>query len=81
MSDKEMRLAAQIHDFVSVEFADRVNTGRDAFGVRWGPHMSYDDPYSDFYVVDEDGVEYRVDIDVTVWNMNELGGTRTEETD
>lgn len=56
---KESQVAADIIHLV----ADRLNAGRLS-GLRWSPRMPDDDPDAEFIVVDENGVEYELDIEV-----------------
>lgn len=36
-------------------------------GLKWSPRMPSDDPNADFLVIDKDGTEYVLEIDVTLW--------------
>lgn len=80
MSECEMRAvdaaAGRVHDYVMTLIGDRLSL-RDFFcGLKWSPDMPDDEPDADFRVIDKNGVEYTLDIDV--W-LHATGKTHQQE--
>jgi len=67
MSDADrMRLQGDVAEVLSAYAADKLSMS-DLRGLKWSPNMPEDDPAADFLVVDRDGTEYVLEIDVTLW--------------
>lgn len=69
MSDRGLfKLEGAIENWVADRVADHISTyGGSAFGgtsLRWSDNMPDDDPHADFLLVDSDGIEYTLDVEV-----------------
>lgn len=63
---ERVRLQGLVAELLFEYAADRLS-GHGLRGLTWSPRMPDDDPNADFLVVDREGVEYVLEIDVTLW--------------
>ena len=68
MNDDELRkimnLEGTLAELLDTFVADKLSLEQGVGGLRWSPNMPDDDPDSELLVVDGEGVEYVLDIDV-----------------
>lgn len=70
---QDQRLQTDVAQILEEVVTDRL-AGSGLRGLRWSPNMPDDDPYADFLVVDSEGVEYTLEIDVWLSRIKQRDG-------